>query len=113
MRFLDLSGRQYAIPEAVLAEFEVKGELPDIRLTGLELPPASTSADVDGYSWKIQDTERSEALEYVVCPSYASVEQPVETQHPPGKPVVLQLNQLRVEIYVSEGFHRVNTPSLR
>ncbi len=65
MDFVDLRGRYYAIPDQVLVEHEVRGDLPDLPLTGLEASPIVPGADEGGYSWVIQEGTHAKSRQYV------------------------------------------------
>jgi hypothetical protein len=71
MNFLDLNGRTYAIPDDVLAKHEVKGALPAVPLTGLEIAPETDVTLQGGYSWRIQNSPDGHSLHYVLSAQQA------------------------------------------
>jgi hypothetical protein len=78
MDFVDFQGRRYVIPDEVLAEYEVKGDLPELPLTGLEAPPGYEGVDEGSYCWLIQESPDRQLLQYVVSPAERPVEDGTE-----------------------------------
>ena len=85
--FVDIHRRQYAIAESVLADLEVRGELPaDERVIAVELePPDAPDFGRDAhiaYSWCIAESGTGQAVEYSVAP----LEAPADVRTDPPVP---------------------------
>jgi hypothetical protein len=68
LRFRDLDGRYYAIPEYVLAEYELSCDLPDgVALTGLEDDQPTRPVPAMPVRWHVVPTIDQQSLHYVIA----------------------------------------------
>ena len=68
VRFRDLDGVRYTIPEAVLATYELPCDLPDgVPLTGLEDAPAAHPSTPLPIRWHITASTDGRSLQYVIA----------------------------------------------
>lgn len=109
--FTDLKKRQYAIPEEVLVQHELPADLPENeRLTGLEIDPPDSSgrggrAEAEGYSWRVREVDNGEALEYVVSPPEAAVDQRPENRviRAPGATITVTRDEITIRLGARDG----------